>query len=188
MSYYELNSKEFIDTTLNLDMSSIYSHFEKYLKLNAKILDLGCGSGRDLKYFSKSYQVIGIEPSHSLAKFAKEYSQCDVIESTIQDYISQEKYDGIWACASLLHISSKELCNVFTKLARLLNNQGVIYCSFKYGVNEEIRNNRHFTDLTENSIQPLLSNSKLEVKQFWITSDVRPCKMNEKWLNLILSL
>jgi SAM-dependent methyltransferase len=116
MNYYDQNGPEFIENTLALNLTPIYTRFEKYLSYGSKILDIGCGPGRDLKYFSKIYQATGLEPSTVLAQYARAFCGCKIIESRVQDYSTNEKFDGIWACASLLHLPSTELLDVFQKI------------------------------------------------------------------------
>lgn len=186
MNYYDAKSQEFIDSTLALDMSALYAEFEPYLKPGELILDLGCGPGRDLKYFNQKYKAIGLEPSKTLAAFARDYSGSEVIESDIQSFETEMKFDGIWACASLLHLKSSELSTVFKKLSKMLKPNGIIYTSFKYGDFEGERNGRYFTDLTEESVVNYLEESGLVVKKYWVTEDIRPGRSSEKWLNLLI--
>lgn len=104
-----------------------------------------------------------------------------------QELDDQEKYDGIWACASILHLSKNELADVLQKMCRALKNNGIIYTSFKYGTFEGERNGRYFTDLTEDSFRILLRSVRgLSVEKLWLTGDVREDRGNEKWLNIIL--
>lgn len=186
MTYYDENAQSFIDSTLDLDMGELYKKFEAHLSPGASILDLGCGPGRDLKYFSATYKGSGLEPCHKLYEHAKNYTQCQVFETTIQDFKPTEKYDGIWACASLLHVPTSELPSVFLKLESMLNDNGVIYVSFKLGNFEGDRNGRYFSDLTEDSLTSLLTSTQLKITESWITSDIRPGRESEKWLNVII--
>src|SRR5690606_13252190 len=174
MNYYDAKSQEFIDSTLSLDMSALYAQFEPHLNKDALILDLGCGPGRDLKYFNQKYKAIGLEPSKTLATFARDYSGAEVIEADIQSFETDIKFDGIWACASLLHLKSSELSPVFKKLSGMLKPNGIIYTSFKYGNFEVERNGRYFTDLTEESVVDHLKESGLVINKFWVTEDIRP--------------
>ena len=98
-----------------------------------------------------------------------------------------EKYDGIWACSSILHLPIVELEDVIKKMEVALKDNGIIYTSFKYGIFSGERNGRFFTDMTEESFSELLEKiPALTIEEQWITSDVRPGKGEEKWLNLIL--
>lgn len=187
MNYYDQNGLEFIENTLSLDLTPLYTRFDKYLAEGSKILDIGCGPGRDLKYFSKKYQAMGLEPSGVLAQYARAFSGCNIVESRIQDYSTNEKFDGIWACASLLHLTSTELLDIFQKMPYLLNTKGIMYCSFKHGSFEGMRGDRYFTDLTKKSLQSLLDSSSLSIKESWISKDVRPDRQQEEWLNVFLT-
>ncbi len=100
---------------------------------------------------------------------------------------AEEKYDGIWACASILHLPKEELKDVFVRMIRAVNPGGYIYVSFKYGDFEGYRNERYFTDFTLESFRKFQEQfSEVEIREEWISSDVRPGRGDEKWLNEIL--
>ena len=86
-----------------------------------------------------------------------------------------------------MHLPKQELIEVIQKMSLALKSKGIIYTSFKYGTFEGERNGRYFTDMTEDSFEEILQATKeLQIEEQWITSDVRPGRGNEKWLNLIL--
>ena len=104
-----------------------------------------------------------------------------------QDLNENDQYDGIWACASILHLSKTEMKDVFKKMIRSLNKNGIIYTSFKYGEFEGMRNDRYFSDFTEKTFQEYFINIEgVELEKQWVTADVRPDRGEEKWLNIIL--
>ncbi|MFG1501102.1 class I SAM-dependent methyltransferase [Halobacteriovorax sp. XZX-3] len=186
MNYYDKNNQEFIDSTLDLDLTSLYEPFLEEMKSGGVILDIGCGPGRDLKYFvNHGYKAEGVEPSSKLAGFAREHSGCVVHEGLLQDVSIEGKFDGIWACASLLHVPSIELKDVFSKIADLMNEDAVFYCSFKYGEFEGERSGRFFNDQTLDTIKEFLPQG-LTISKDWLTEDKRPDR-DERWLNLLLS-
>mgnify|MGYP002725476988 CR=1 FL=1 len=187
MTYYDNNYKRFIDRTLNINMETLYKPFHDKLKKGSKVLDIGCGSGRDIKYFNDiGYKPIGIEPSKQMAEFARKYSGCEVIETTIQEFQSESQFDGLWACASLLHLKTNELIAQLQSIAKLMHNGSVFYCSFKFGDYEGERDGRFFNDQTIESFSSLLPNT-LSIDESWITEDLRPAT-EQKWLNMLLSL
>ena len=97
------------------------------------------------------------------------------------------EYNGIWACSSILHLPKKELRSVLQKMCIALKDNGMIYTSFKYGNFAGDRNGRYFTDFIEDSFQKIIADiSELKIEDCWITSDVRPGRDEEKWLNLLL--
>lgn len=152
------------------------------------ILDFGCGSGRDAKYFlGQGFQVDAIDGSEELCKLASEYTGIPVKQMLFQELNAVEHYDGIWACSSILHLPLDELTQVLENMATALKPNGIIYTSFKYGSFAGERNGRYFTDMTETSFAALMQNIiSLETEEQWITSDVRPERGEEKWLNVIL--
>ena len=104
-----------------------------------------------------------------------------------EDLNEVEKYDGIWACSSILHLPKKALRDVFYKIATDLKDNGILYTSFKYGDFEGERSGRYFTDFTlEKFREYLLDIPEFVIEEYWITGDVRPGRSDEKWLNLIL--
>ena len=183
MSYYKEHAKEFIKDTFNADMSEQYRFFEKYLKCNGTILDIGFGSGRDSLYFkSKGYEVYGIDPEEVFIKRAEQLGLEHIYQLRAEDMDFNNMFDGIWACASLLHISSKILKKVFDKCLAALKSGGIMYASFKYGDFEGERNGRYYLDLNEKTIKSFV---KIPIVEMAITEDVRPNR-TEKWLNIIL--
>ena len=188
LNYYNENSKAFIDSTRNVDFAIIQNKFLKCLPQGAKILDFGCGSGRDTKYFlDRGYLVDAIDGSVELCRLASEYTGITVRNMLFQELNEKEKYDGIWACASILHLNKQEIQAVLRKMLAALKADGIIYTSFKYGDYEGMRNERFFTDFTEETFCRFIENVKgLKVKCQWITGDARSDRSDEKWLNLIL--
>ncbi|QOL26238.1 class I SAM-dependent methyltransferase [Thalassotalea sp. LPB0316] len=188
LTYYQTHAAEFAQSTLDVDVSALYAEFEPLLPQNAKVLDAGCGAGRDLKYFtSKGHNAIGIDASSNLVDIAKQQSGCNVLCKTFEQISWQNEFDGIWCCASLLHVPTNQLTDVFKRLETALKPQGVLYVSFKYGSEEKERNGRWFRDLNEQLLtEYLLSVPKLKIKKHWITGDARPGRADEKWLNAIL--
>lgn len=188
LEYYDINAKTFTESTVSVDFSNIQNKFLNKLDECATILDFGCGSGRDTKYFlDHDYTVEAIDGSEELCKLASTYTGIPVKHMLFQDLQEVEKYDAIWACSSILHLPYADLVDVMKKMVIALKDNGLIYTSFKYGTFEGMRNGRYFTNMTEDSLKKLIQDVKgLEVEETWITSDVRPGRGEEKWLNLFL--
>lgn len=188
MDYYENNAKAFVESTLRVDMQTLYQRFLPLLPKRAYILDAGCGSGRDAKTFiERGYQVTAFDASAEIAALAEKEIGQPVQVQRLQDIQYQNQFDGIWACASLLHVPAKELPDVFRRLARALKPNGVIYCSFKYGQAEYEKKGRWFTDLDEAGLRVLVDEiEELAIKGLWVTADRRPGRGQELWLNGIL--
>ena len=188
INYYEQNAKSFIEGTQNVDFTEIQNVFLELLPEKAVILDFGCGSGRDTKYFlEQGYSVDATDGSLEICKSASDYAGIRVKHMYFHELDEYEKYDGIWACASVLHLKKQELPGIFRKMSKATKKNGIIYLSFKYGDFEGERNGRYFTDLTEVSARELLKEiPAVTIEDEWITGDVRPDRGDERWLNLIL--
>ncbi len=188
LDYYNEKTEEFIDATVNVDFSETQDKFLSLLPQGAHILDFGCGSGRDTKYFlDKGFLVTATDGSVELCKFASELSGIEVKQMFFEELSEIETYDGIWACSSILHLPYAELKDVMQKMIRAVKCGGIIYTSFKYGTFEGERNGRYFTDMDEAKFNEFLQNfSDVKLEALWVKGDVRPDRSAEKWLNLIL--
>ena len=166
LDYYDQNAEGFAAGTLDVKFTAIQDRFLGYLAPGALILDFGCGSGRDSR------------------------SGIPVKQMLFDELCEVERYDGIFACASILHVPSAALPDIFRRLKRAVKRDGIIYVSFKYGDFEGERNGRYFTDLTEERLKALLVEADpiapLVINDLWITGDARPGRNREMWLNAIL--
>lgn len=188
IEYYNRNVEAFVSETVDVDFSKIQDLFLQMLPEKSRILDFGCGSGRDTKYFSdRGYFVEPVDGSLEICKSAAGRTGIPVRNMLFQELCEQQKYDGIWACASILHLSKLDLFDVLEKMANALKSNGVIYASFKYGFFEGERNGRYFTDFTEESFVKFIEGMKrLTIQKIWVTGDVRSERGKEQWLNIIM--
>jgi len=189
VDYYNKNAKEYSSSTIGVDFSATQERFLDYLPQHAKILDFGCGAGRDTKAFlEKGFDVDAVDGSEELCKIASLYTGIAVRQMFFQQLDAVAKYDGIWACASILHLPNDELVSVMKKMSVALKPTGIIYTSFKYGTFSGERNDRFFSDFTEQTFTGFLLNiPELKCDEYWISKDVRPNRSEEKWMNIILS-
>lgn len=184
LKFYYDNAESFTANTLNADMSDARNKFLKYVK-SRKILDLGCGAGRDTLAFSNAgYEVTAMDGCKSLCEQVKKISNAKVLNMTFDAINFVNEFDGIWACASLLHVSSSEIIAILEKVIKSAKYNSPIYMSFKYGEFEGMRNGRFFNDYTEDKFKSLIKNLNLSIAEMWLTEDVRPDRSN-KWLNTI---
>ena len=186
IDYYNKHAEEFTASTFEVDMESLYQPFLAELPEGARILDVGCGSGRDtLAFKNKGYQVDAIDYSEELVKKATRLTGIPIKLKSFYEVDDYEAYDGIWACASLLHCERSRLAGVLEKMVQALKPNGVIYMSFKYGDSDRDQDGRQFTDLDENQAEALLEQfDNVQHIQQWVTLDQRPDRQ-EKWLNLL---
>jgi SAM-dependent methyltransferase len=187
IEYYQKNGGEFFESTIDVDMHELHEKLIQYIKPNSKILDAGCGSGRDSKAFlNMGFEVEAFDASSILVSKAKKVTDLDVKLATFDTFTTNNIFDGIWACASLLHVPSNELPNTIEHLAKFLLPNGYWYMSFKYGNSERELNGRRFTDLNENSFKQLIEPLNLfSIEEMWVSKDKRINKP-ENWLNVIL--
>lgn len=187
IDYYNQNANVFVKGTVSVDFKETQEKFIRQLA-GKRILDFGCGSGRDTKYFlEEGFDVTAIDGSEEICKSASEYTGIQVKQMLFQELNEKGKYDGIWACASILHLPKLELKPVLYKMIDALDSEGIIYTSFKFGNFEGERNGRYFTYFTLDDFSKFVEEIKnIKIEESWITSDVRPGREEEKWLNLIL--
>lgn len=187
LDYYNKNAQEFCQSTVNADMSVCYQMFEKYLPRGGKILDLGCGSGRDSKYFlSQGYEVVSVDGSEEICKCAREYLQRPVQCVRFEEMNFSQEFDGVWACASLLHVEKDKLSDVLKRVFLSLKENGILYASFKYGTEEREKDGRYFVDLDEASVRELLEKDGMfQGLECRLTGDVRVGRGSELWVNVV---
>lgn len=188
LDYYAANAAEFAGSTMDVEFSAVQARFEALLEPKARVLDFGCGSGRDAKRFLEAgYEVDAIDGSPELCMIAAQHTGLPVCCMRFEELNVTCVYDGIWACSSILHVPKAQLPVLLEKMAAALKPSGMIYASFKYGEGEGLRRGRYFSDFTESSFARLLAKVPvLSEEEHWISSDVRPGREDEKWLNLIL--
>lgn len=187
-NYYNNNAKEYYKDTIKADISKLYVTFINKLKKGASILDAGCGSGRDSLYFQDAgYSVTAMDASDEMVKLTSKLINKKVFLKRFQDINWNNKFDGIWACASLLHVSNNEIVDVFIKLSNALKVNGIIQASFKYGHGQRKKGERTFLDMNEKDIKEIINKiQNLNIVDIFITNDVRKGRENEKWLNVVI--
>ena len=188
LDYYNQNAKDFINRTVDADMHYCQDKFIKMLESGAYILDAGCGSGRDSLYFmEQGFKVCAIDGSEEMCKAASDYIGQTVESIKFQDIAYEEMFDGVWACASLLHVPKQELPDILRKLYRALKPGGVMYASFKYGDKEEERLGRFFSDYHLEEIENVFTkDAGFELIEGFETEDVRPDYVGKPWVNVMV--
>ncbi len=186
LAYYNSHAREYIEASLRCDMSQAALRFEAHLFPGAEILDLGCGAGRDSRRFlDRGFAVTPVDGSEEFCRRTGEYLGIPVRCLRFRELEYDAAFDGIWACASLLHVPKSEIGEVMRKAAKALRSGGAFYASFKYGEGERTDGDgRRFSDYTEKDL-PALTAPGLTVTEHWISEDIRPDRAGERWLNVI---
>ena len=188
IDYYNQNAEQFIRETFALDMREIYKPFIELLPTKAKVLDAGCGSGRDSLFFlEQGFDVTAFDASAELVRKASELTKLNVLEMTFDKVKWENLFDGVWACASLLHVPKSQIESVFAKLLNSLKMNGVLYASFKLGKGEEMKNGRFFAYYSKAEILKIVSLiiSNKDIKH-WENKDFRNKNGDQMWINLIV--
>lgn len=180
-----------LDEVRNVNFYRPKSKLEQYSELiepYASILDAGCGSGRGAFYFSgKGYRVTVFDYSPPMVKQATKLTGSKALQLSFQDLTFENQFDGVWACSSLLHFPMDEMHDAIYRLSRSMKIDGVLYASFKYGKGEYNRNGRFCVDLYEEGADDLIGqHPELTAIRYWQTSDLRPGREKEKWMNLLV--
>lgn len=187
ITFYQQNADDFFNATVGVDMASLYQPFVERVAPQGKILDAGCGSGRDSKAFkAMGFDVEAFDATPEMVALATEFADLPVRLLTFAELNERDRYDGIWCCASLLHVPQDALADAMQRLALALKSGGVWYVSFKYGSGEREKDGRHFTDLNEQALETLLGHlTDIELVSTWQTQDKRP-ERDEIWLNALM--
>ncbi len=189
LEYYNNNAEEYVARTRNIDIAEQQDIFLHFLPSPSLILDAGCGSGRDIKAFTDlGHTVTGIDASSSLIKLAAEYSNQKCLLLPFQDIKWNHVFDGIWACASLLHIKKTEIKNVILKLRNALKSNGVMYISLREGKDERtLSDGRYFSNYSLDEFTDVINSvSRLNILKTWKTKDINHDRSNIVWLNFLI--
>jgi SAM-dependent methyltransferase len=188
IEFYDTHAKEYCEYTVHLDLHGVYERFLRELSPGAHILDAGCGSGRDTKAFSnRDYCVTAIDASPEITRLARTFASqpCGVLR--FQDMEFREEFDGIWACASLLHVPKDEMPDVMVRFIQALRPTGILYLSLKEGEGERIAGDgRFFSNYSTSSFRELLETFPvLREIAFWKTEEIRSTSHRQPWLNFL---
>ena len=187
--FYSENAKSYSDETLKNDVNHVRDRFLASLVSSnftqQHILDLGCGAGRDSKVFiDAGFTVTALEASKELALLAEVHIGQPVLNIRYQQLHIKNTYDGIWACASLLHCPKSQIEYVMQNCIDALKEGGVFYFSFKHGEGERLdERGRFFNDYTLDSLNTLIARfNEVDVIDIW--QETTPLRGQEQiWLN-----
>lgn len=186
LAFYEENADAYAALTLGLDVADRRERFLAHVPPGGRILDAGCGAGRDAKAFlERGFRVDAFDASPALAAIAKRHAGIPVEVADLETFEPRAKYDGIWCMSSLLHLSPEAEARVLERLARALVPGGVLYVSYKEGPGCRIQEGRFFRDHTEESLFSLIEATPgLVLVDFWKNAHA-DTRRTETFLNAI---
>ena len=184
LSWYRENAIQYAEETRNSLVLDALWEFLSRMKEEGTILDYGSGSGRDSAYFiNKGFSVDSLDGSAEMKAQAERLFGIKVKLSSFLSLEEKEKYDGIWAQASILHLEEHDLKTALTLIERALKRDGVFYSSFRKGEEDGYEKGRWYTNMTERRFLSFLPAS-LYVEKIWESQDVRP-GVSRTWLSII---
>ena len=132
---YDEIVKQYVGKTKRLEPLKELKKFKKLLPKNALVLDAGCGWGRDSKILSEKFDVIGIDLSKGLLKYAKKYAPKArfLYGNILKIDFDNEVFDGIWSNVTLIHLEREDIIPALKEFYCVLKKGGVGYVSFKKG-------------------------------------------------------
>ena len=177
--------------TINVDNSDYYKVFLKYIPEKGKILDIGCGSGRDAYHFKQmGYVVEAIDGGKEFCHFASNLLGQPVECKMFQDIDYLEEFDGVWALASIHHLDRNELEMVLEKIYKALKVGGVLFFNARFGENEyDNKFGKHFNEFTQKSFKNFIKGNNIlknfKFKDEFVAGDKREGR-EEQWYCAVL--
>ena len=178
--YYDHNAAAFIATTRDVDMSDARGRFLAAVPSRpdgpVRILDAGSGSGRDaLAFRLLGHEVESFDASPTMVAATQAHAAVPTRQMRFEEFAWEHPFEGIWACASLLHVAEVFLPGVLDRLAAHLVPGGALYLSFKRGTGERVKDGRRFTDMSAERLTALLDGcDRFGQPDLWESRDCRP--------------
>jgi len=133
--YYQKNYKAYHEKTFSIDPTSFLAPLAQKLSADAFILDVGCGSGRDLLWMkNRGFEVIGFERSPGLAELARDNAGCEIIEGDFETYdFSLILVDAVMLIGALVHVPHERFSEVFKNITSVIPKHGIVLITLKEG-------------------------------------------------------
>lgn len=187
LAFYEANAVAYAQRAAGASLSDLYERFLSLIPEGGSIIDVGCGSGRDLKVFARmGYKASGIDPSPAMVALAAAYSGCPTWIAPAEELNAQGVFDGAWACASLLHLPRSLLNKALVQIEQSLVPGGTLFVSMLPGDEEGPRaDGRYFAKYSPDDLKTRISSAGFTVLDLWFTADALVERRPVEWLNVL---
>ena len=188
IDYYNRNADGYFARTAEVTFDEIYNRFLKYIPDGGRIMDLGCGSGRDVKWLcNHGYEAYGLDASRELVSKASDEYDIPVFTGLIEEWTTAIPFDGVWCCASLMHLEDSALEQFFENLKYNLKQGGVLFMSVKSGIETGLdEQGRYLRDFTEEDVHKIITrHGEFELRELWYTED-KLSRNSFRWMNVII--
>ena len=187
IEFYDRHADEYFERTVSADLSALYERFLEHLRPGGAILDVGAGSGRDMKALrERGFEVLGIDGSRQLARRATKFSGATCLPMRFDEIKFRSRFDGAWACASLLHVPKRMLASILHRLSVSLKRDGALFISLRRGDGEGTADDgRFFADYRIDEIRILIAGSGFHLDDLWVSGDQLANRDSIEWINVI---
>jgi SAM-dependent methyltransferase len=188
LEHYESSAVEFWEGTKDHDVSQNYQALLEALPptQGLRILDLGCGPGRDLLYFkSLGHKPTGLDGTPAFCEMARRLTGCEVLnQNFLKLQLEPSSFDGIFANASLFHVPRQELPRVLAELKNALVPEGILFSSNPRGNAEVWSGQRYGTYMEYDEYRELLVTAGLVPQKHYYRPPGKP-RAEQPWLAVV---
>lgn len=187
VDYYTHHYRVYHERTFSVDPSSFLTPLTAHLSTGSTVVDVGCGSGRDILWLQKrGYHVIGVERSGGLAGLARRNTACRIIEADFETYdFTTISADALLFIGALVHLPHARFPAVFESVCRALKTPGIVLITMKKGSGAITdQDSRRFYLWQDKELRDVFQARNLEVIEFFRqSSQINP---KDTWLGYVL--
>ncbi len=185
--YYQLHFQVYHDRTFSVDPSSFLNILATRLQTGSTVIDVGCGSGRDLLWLKqRGYNAVGLERSSGLAQLAREHTGSRIIEADFETFdFAGFSADALLLIGALVHLPHPKFCGVLESICRALKPSGLLLITMKQGKGSSTDPvGRRFYLWQDADLRKVFQSLNLSITEFF----TQPSKINptDTWLGYLL--
>jgi len=187
--FYKNNVEQYVNETLDINITDSIQRFIEHLPKESKILDIGCGSGRDsLCFKQQGFSVVATDSVSEMAISASKNISQEVLVRSFFNLGINDIFDGVWASASLLHCPKSEMTSALQNITNALKTNGIAYISLKQGEGECLdKFDRYFSYYSEQEVAELIDQIEgLTIEKLWLDESTLRGS-HQVWINLLLT-